>query len=35
MLILYHLVTAKASVAVVGDDGGGRQKPSRGVPSPA
>ncbi len=34
LLILYHLVTAKASVAVGGDDASGRQ-PSGDVPSPA
>ena len=33
VLILYHLVTAKASVAVGGDDAGRRQ--TRGVPAPA
>ena len=30
VLILYHLVTAKASVAVGGDDAPARQEPSRG-----
>jgi phosphoribulokinase len=35
VLILYHLVTAKASVAVGGDNAVDRQKPSRGVTSAA
>ena len=35
VLILYHLVTAKASVAVGGDDAADRKKPERGVPSAA
>ena len=35
VLILYHLVTAKAAVAVGGDDAADREKPSRGVPSAA
>ena len=34
VLILYHLVTAKASVAVGGDDAPARE-PTRDVPSPA
>ena len=35
VLILYHLVTAKASVAVGGDGAAARQKSARGVPSAA
>jgi phosphoribulokinase len=35
VLILYHLVTAKASVAVGGDDAADRGKPAPGVPSAA
>jgi len=35
VLILYHLVTATASVAVGGDDAADRKKPERGVPSTA
>ncbi len=35
VLILYHLVTAKAAVAVGGDDAAARKKPERGVPSAA
>ncbi|HWI07976.1 MAG TPA: hypothetical protein VNT54_10715, partial [Solirubrobacteraceae bacterium] len=34
VLILYHLVTAKAAVAVGGDDAPARRQ-TRGVPSPA
>lgn len=35
VLILYHLVTAKAAVAVGGDDAAARKTPQRAVPSPA